>query len=96
MIRFRSRQHYVYGCIWIGSFVLWLLGVVCDELLELLHARVMFPAWALSLVVVSGMAIVKTDWGKKNDHVWSRDCIWFNALMAALYLGVYAAARWIA
>lgn len=92
-ITFRSELH----CAWFIDSTSFLAVLLVCAVAVLASAT---PKISSVLVVLLGIiavfyhvsfavaAVIYTKRGKMNGHIFSRDCIWFNALMAGVYIAL--------
>ena len=87
-ITFRSAQHMHWFVLTCFLFVISTLGFFTTRdnlLIRTLSWHFLFYYHGFFAVA----SIVATEGGTINGVTWSVDCIWFNSLMAVMYLGLY-------
>ncbi len=86
-IHFQSSTHRNW---FIASISLLILSSIFTGLIfHLPWIKLKYFLWAYLLSMHLGtslLALIFTKGGKHNHIIYSRDCIWFNALMAFIYL----------
>ncbi|MDA2922669.1 hypothetical protein MYX07_05405 [Patescibacteria group bacterium AH-259-L07] len=96
-IEFRNASHMVWFQMSMGFFALGILWFLVWRIIPGLKARTadsLFSALAFwvyaagSHGVASLGAIIETKGGTIITSMYSPDCIWFNALMAGIYIGL--------
>lgn len=88
-ITFRSKSHCTH---FVGSmhFFAVYVATVALSLFEPQAPQgavtvLFFVFFAIHLLIFM-VALWQTDYGRKNGPVYSKDCIWFNAAMAGIYI----------
>src|SRR3989344_7554293 len=86
-VLFRSKyhfRHFIVSMVALGiSLVAFFTLGDGEEYFPLVFGYFVFALLFFSLFL---QATIETEWGDKNGEVWSKDCIWFNALMTAIYI----------
>ena len=86
-VMFRSKyhfRHFIVSVVALGiSLVAFFVLGGGEEYFTLVFIYSVFGLFFFSLFL---QATIETEWGDKNGEVWSKDCIWFNALMTAIYI----------
>lgn len=59
------------------------------------HAREIFSFLTIIYLCVVLVVLDKTNFGKINNEVVSRDCIWFNSFLATIYYAFYVLSKHI-
>ncbi len=89
-ITFRSPQHMHWFVMSMGYLVIVLSCVGIRSFLSGSFDKGGLLRWGIVYHLFTSLsAVVITKFGTINGPVYSRDCIWFNALMAALYAVIW-------
>lgn len=88
-ITFRSESH----CAWfVASMFFFAVFVAIIALFlfvpQMPKGAVIIPCSMLFgfHLPTAAVALWQTDYGRKNGPVYSKDCVWFNAAMAGIYI----------
>ena len=85
-VMFRSKyhfRHFIVSVVALGiSLVAFFVLGGGEEYFTLVFIYSVFGLFFFSLFL---QATIETEWGDKNGEVWSKDCIWFNGLMAFIF-----------
>lgn len=98
-IEFSSAGHmnwFIFSMICFGISTGWCLITLGIKLIMRLNIKLSSTSlyttgWALGMTGhfwTSIMAIIFTKFGTENGRIYSVDCIWFNALMGVIYMGL--------
>ena len=94
-VSFRSRKHFE----WFGeTTALLCLSVFLTVALlwspkgpGISYAFVgIFLFLAFFYAIITVVAVIETNWGKKNHELFSKDCIWFNTAVALALISLSA------
>ena len=83
-VAFRSSKHLSH---FRNSMLLFCSIVVVAWLLPAMILSVAVPC-GLAHATIAIVAVRETRWGRINGKRFSRDCIWFNALLVMAYVGI--------
>ena len=85
-VMFRSKyhfRHFIVSVVALGiSLVAFFVLGGGEEYFTLVFIYSVFGLFFFSLFL---QATIEAEWGDRNGEVWSKDCIWFNGLMAFIF-----------
>lgn len=87
IINFQSKAHQQWFIISLSLLII--SSVITGLTLYISWIKLKYFLWLYLLCIHLGtslLALIFTKGGKHNHIIYSRDCIWFNALMAFIYL----------